>query len=126
MEYSTPGKPAARPLSPAARARRPVDEAETAAGPRVQSREPSAFGEATRAEAASRPEESALERTVMRRHPSDRAAGLFAVAALALGAAPCPAQKAKAVDFAHDVAPIIRSRCAECHTNGKYKGSLSM
>jgi len=38
----------------------------------------------------------------------------------------CAAQKAKPVDFAHGIVPIIKSRCAECHTNGKYKGSLSM
>jgi mono/diheme cytochrome c family protein len=64
---------------------------------------------------------------VMRRHLSSKpACCLVAVAALAVGAPPCPAQKAKPVDFAHDVVPIIRSRCAECHTNGKYKGSLSM
>jgi len=30
------------------------------------------------------------------------------------------------IDFAHNVAPIIKLRCAECHTNGKYKGSFSM
>jgi hypothetical protein len=30
------------------------------------------------------------------------------------------------VDFAHDIAPLIKARCAECHTNGKYKGSLSL
>jgi hypothetical protein len=30
------------------------------------------------------------------------------------------------VDFAHDIMPVIRARCAECHTNGKYKGSLSL
>src|SRR5262249_7646285 len=34
--------------------------------------------------------------------------------------------KPKPVDFAHDVVPILKTRCAECHTNGKYKGSLSM
>src|SRR4051794_18613840 len=51
---------------------------------------------------------------------------LFTVACLALDAPPCAAQKAKPVDFAHDVVPIIKSRCAECHTSGKYKGSLSM
>src|SRR5262245_21682284 len=62
----------------------------------------------------------------MSRRLSDRPACLFAVAALALGALPCAAREAKPVDFAHDVVPIIRSRCAECHTNGKYKGSLSM
>src|SRR5262245_9136131 len=52
--------------------------------------------------------------------------GLLAVTALALGSLPCAAHKAKPVDFAHDVVPIIKSRCAECHTNGKYKGSVSM
>ena len=32
---------------------------------------------------------------------------------------------AKKIDFAHDIAPILKARCAECHTNGKYKGSVS-
>ncbi|MCY2939679.1 MAG: PSD1 and planctomycete cytochrome C domain-containing protein [Planctomycetota bacterium] len=36
------------------------------------------------------------------------------------------AQKNEPVDFAHNVAPIIRLRCAECHTSGKYKGAFSM
>ncbi len=36
-----------------------------------------------------------------------------------------PTQPAK-IDFAHDIVPIIKARCAECHTNGTYKGSLSM
>src|SRR5471032_2851567 len=31
----------------------------------------------------------------------------------------------KKIDFVHDIVPIIKARCAECHTNGKYKGSLS-
>lgn len=30
------------------------------------------------------------------------------------------------VDFAHDVLPLLKARCAECHTNGKYKGGLSL
>jgi len=30
------------------------------------------------------------------------------------------------VDFAHDILPLLRSRCAECHTNGTYKGSFSL
>jgi hypothetical protein len=33
--------------------------------------------------------------------------------------------QSKKVDFAHDILPLLRSRCAECHTNGKYKGSVS-
>ena len=30
------------------------------------------------------------------------------------------------IDFAHDVVPLLKARCAECHTNGKYKGSFSL
>lgn len=30
------------------------------------------------------------------------------------------------IDFAHDIAPLIQARCAECHTNGTYKGSFSL
>jgi hypothetical protein len=41
-------------------------------------------------------------------------------------AGPARAQTAKEVDFAHDVVPLINARCAECHTNGKQKGSLSL
>src|SRR6478736_4890035 len=36
------------------------------------------------------------------------------------------AQPTKKVDFAHDVLPLLKARCAECHTNGKYKGSFSL
>lgn len=28
--------------------------------------------------------------------------------------------------FSHDILPILKARCAECHTNGKYKGSMSL
>src|SRR4051812_32819449 len=30
------------------------------------------------------------------------------------------------VDFAHDVLPVIKAKCAPCHTNGTYKGGVSM
>lgn len=33
---------------------------------------------------------------------------------------------AKKIDFVHDIVPILKARCAECHTNGKYKAGLSM
>jgi hypothetical protein len=33
---------------------------------------------------------------------------------------------AEKIDFAHDVLPLIKARCAECHTNGKSKGGLSL
>ncbi len=29
------------------------------------------------------------------------------------------------IDFAHDILPLLKARCAECHTNGKYKGGIS-
>src|SRR5437763_6127768 len=41
-------------------------------------------------------------------------------------AASARAEAPKKVDFAHDIVPLIKARCAECHTNGKYKGSLSL
>ncbi|HYT95660.1 MAG TPA: c-type cytochrome domain-containing protein, partial [Gemmataceae bacterium] len=41
-------------------------------------------------------------------------------------AGPGFAQAPKKIDFAHDIVPILKARCAECHTNGKYKGSLSL
>lgn len=30
------------------------------------------------------------------------------------------------VDFAHDVLPILKARCAACHSNGTYKASFSL
>jgi mono/diheme cytochrome c family protein len=30
------------------------------------------------------------------------------------------------VDFAHDIVPLIRQRCAKCHTDGTYKGAFSL
>ncbi len=41
---------------------------------------------------------------------------------------PAPVQPPppKKIDFAHDVAPLLKARCAECHTNGKYKGGFSL
>lgn len=30
------------------------------------------------------------------------------------------------VDFVHEVVPVLKKHCASCHTNGTYKGSLSM
>ncbi len=38
---------------------------------------------------------------------------------------PVSAQPDKKTDFAHDVVPILKARCAKCHTNGTYKGGLS-
>lgn len=30
------------------------------------------------------------------------------------------------VDFAHEILPLLKENCAKCHTNGKYKGGLSL
>ena len=32
----------------------------------------------------------------------------------------------KPIDFAHDVLPILKERCAACHTDGTYMGAFSM
>src|SRR6058998_795645 len=37
-----------------------------------------------------------------------------------------PGDEPKKIDFVHDIVPILKARCAECHTNGKYKGGLSL
>jgi hypothetical protein len=37
-----------------------------------------------------------------------------------------PAGAQEKVDFAHEIVPLLKARCAECHTNGKYKGSFSL
>jgi len=48
---------------------------------------------------------------------------LLAVAFAALaGEATAP----RPTDLAHDILPLIKQRCAECHTNGKYQGGLSL
>jgi Protein of unknown function (DUF1549)/Protein of unknown function (DUF1553)/Planctomycete cytochrome C len=46
--------------------------------------------------------------------------GIFALTTLTTTAA------AQEVDFAHEVAPLIKARCSKCHTNGTYKGSFSL
>jgi hypothetical protein len=50
----------------------------------------------------------------------------FAFVVLAVSVGPLPAQPPdKKTDFAHDVVPILKARCAKCHTNGTYKAGLS-
>jgi hypothetical protein len=55
-------------------------------------------------------------------------AGRNWLAALVLIVATLPglAREPKQIDFAHDVIPLLKARCAGCHTNGKYKGSFSL
>ena len=52
---------------------------------------------------------------------------VFLVAFMAVGAASSSlAADPAPIDFAHDVLPILKARCAKCHTDGTYKGSFSM
>jgi hypothetical protein len=52
---------------------------------------------------------------------------LSTIVLLLLLPVPASAQpKGEKSDFAHDVLPILKSRCAKCHTNGTYKGGLSL
>jgi Protein of unknown function (DUF1549)/Protein of unknown function (DUF1553)/Planctomycete cytochrome C len=37
-----------------------------------------------------------------------------------------PVPAADKIDFAHDVLPLLKARCAECHTDGKSKGGMSL
>jgi hypothetical protein len=46
--------------------------------------------------------------------------------ALVILTAPGQAQPPNKVDFAHDIVPLLKARCAECHTAGKHKGSFSL
>jgi hypothetical protein len=47
--------------------------------------------------------------------------------ALLIGTSTASAQpKGEATDFAHDVLPVLKARCAKCHTNGTYKGGMSL
>ena len=36
------------------------------------------------------------------------------------------AQAQEPVDFSHDILPLLKKHCVKCHTNGTYKGALSM
>ena len=49
-----------------------------------------------------------------------------AVPALLTLACVLAAHPAAAIDFAHEVLPILKKHCAKCHTDGKYEGGLSM
>src|SRR5262249_9815149 len=54
---------------------------------------------------------------------------LVALAALFTGQVLTPSGRAappQPVDFAHDVAPIFKTHCVECHGNGKTKGEFSL
>src|SRR5271168_2609185 len=54
--------------------------------------------------------------------------GAFAMALTATLAATADERPLAAppIDFAHDVAPLLKLHCAKCHTDGTYKGSFSL
>jgi hypothetical protein len=35
-------------------------------------------------------------------------------------------ERPKAIDFSHDIAPLIKIHCSKCHTNGKSEGAVSL
>lgn len=45
---------------------------------------------------------------------------------LCCGSALASRARAAEVDFAHDVIPLLQKHCASCHSNGTYKGSMSI
>lgn len=52
---------------------------------------------------------------------------LFAFSFLAAWLAACPSASCQdQIDFAHDILPILKSKCAKCHSNGVFKGGLSL
>ena len=51
-------------------------------------------------------------------------ASIFALIAFSQPAFSQP--KGDKIDFAHEVVPILRAKCAKCHTNGTYKGGMSL
>jgi hypothetical protein len=54
-------------------------------------------------------------------------AGVWLACGLLTPQAACAAAGAQpALDFVHDIAPILKDRCGKCHTNGTYKGGFSI
>lgn len=51
---------------------------------------------------------------------------LLLAAILCCGSMLTSRARAAEVDFAHDVIPLLQKHCASCHSNGTYKGSMSI
>jgi hypothetical protein len=51
---------------------------------------------------------------------------LLWTAILCCGSLLAACARAAEVDFAHDVLPLLQKHCASCHSNGTYKGSMSI
>ena len=63
-------------------------------------------------------------RTVRTKRGAALAAGVAGLIALAMTSA--KAEPPPRVDFAHDIAPLIKARCVKCHADGTYKGAFSL
>lgn len=50
---------------------------------------------------------------------------LYLIAVAIVGALLVP-RPARAVDFAHDVLPLLKKHCVKCHADGRYEGELSI
>jgi hypothetical protein len=55
-----------------------------------------------------------------------RFVALLAGLVVGIGFASTVRAEEKPVDFAHDIVPLLKTRCVKCHTNGEYKGSFSL
>src|SRR5581483_600446 len=51
---------------------------------------------------------------------------LILSAALAAARPVTAAEPQEKIDFSHNIAPLIKTHCGKCHTNGKSEGSLSL
>ncbi|MDB5313320.1 MAG: Planctomycete cytochrome [Gemmataceae bacterium] len=51
---------------------------------------------------------------------------VFALTGVVIASPALAQPKAGKTDFAHDVVPVLKARCAKCHTDGTYKGGLSL
>src|SRR5207248_2605832 len=71
------------------------------------------------------PAPSRTRRGSPRMTPHRSPASVLPLALLAVLAPTARGQDNK-VDFAHDVLPLLKEKCAKCHTNGTYKGGVSM
>ncbi|MCB1064112.1 MAG: DUF1549 domain-containing protein [Verrucomicrobiae bacterium] len=52
--------------------------------------------------------------------------GYVALGACMMAVSARAAEEGKSIDFSHDIVPILKERCAECHLGDKKKGGFSM
>ncbi len=57
---------------------------------------------------------------------SYRLPNAISIVFLAFSAGLIPSARAAEIDFAHDIVPVLRTHCGQCHTGDKRKGGFSM